>query len=191
MIAGRHDMSTPIAAACQGCHGADFGVASSELVLRYAKGDPVVVLASIFQHSPLTLFVRSDAGTDTVQLVDTPTAAVLRELRLHYFVPVIQQIYNIKDEFGFLYWTVETERGKKEFTMRDSIIGRSSVCRLGMSDNGQPYIVPLSFGYDGRFLYVHAAVDGRKVDILKRNNRVCFEFDRLEEVTSSEQACIC
>src|SRR5436305_1651390 len=42
--------------------GADFGVASSELVLRYARGDPVVVLASIFQHSPLTLFVRRDAG---------------------------------------------------------------------------------------------------------------------------------
>ena len=39
--------------------GADFGVASSELVLRYAKGDPVVVLASIFQHSPLALFVRA------------------------------------------------------------------------------------------------------------------------------------
>ena len=38
--------------------GAEFGVASSELVLRYAKGDPVVVLATIFQHSPLTLFVR-------------------------------------------------------------------------------------------------------------------------------------
>jgi diguanylate cyclase (GGDEF)-like protein len=45
---------------------ADFGVASSELVLRYAKGDPVVVLASIFQHSPLTLFVRRDAGIETV-----------------------------------------------------------------------------------------------------------------------------
>jgi hypothetical protein len=49
--------------------------------------------------------------------------AVLRELRLHYFVPVIQQIYSIKEEFGFLYWSVETERGRKEFTMRDSIIG--------------------------------------------------------------------
>ncbi|MET0682703.1 MAG: diguanylate cyclase [Casimicrobiaceae bacterium] len=47
--------------------GADFGVASSELVLRYAKGDPVVVLASIFQHSPLALFVRRDAGIDTVR----------------------------------------------------------------------------------------------------------------------------
>ena len=46
--------------------GAEFGVASSELVLRYARGDPVVVLASIFQHSPLALFVRADIGIDTV-----------------------------------------------------------------------------------------------------------------------------
>jgi len=45
---------------------ADFGVASSELVLRYAKGDPVVVLATIFQHSALALFVRSDAHIDAV-----------------------------------------------------------------------------------------------------------------------------
>jgi diguanylate cyclase (GGDEF)-like protein len=47
--------------------GADFGVASSELVLRYAKGDPVVVLATIFQHSPLTLFVRGDTGIQAVR----------------------------------------------------------------------------------------------------------------------------
>ena len=71
----------------------------------------------------------------------------------------------------------------------DTIIRRSRVCRLGMCDNGQPYIVPLSFGYDGDFLYVHVALEGRKVDILQRNNRICFEFDRLEEVTSADQAC--
>jgi len=47
--------------------GADFGIASSELVLRYAKGDPVVVLATIFQHSPLTLFVRGDTGIQSVR----------------------------------------------------------------------------------------------------------------------------
>jgi hypothetical protein len=50
--------------------------------------------------------------------------AVLRELRLHYFVPVIHKIAQIREEFGFLYWIVETDRGQKEFTMRDSIIGQ-------------------------------------------------------------------
>ena len=71
----------------------------------------------------------------------------------------------------------------------DGIIRRCQVCRLGMCDNGQPYVVPLSFGYDGQLLYVHAASEGRKIDILRRNNRVCFEFDILEEVISSDQAC--
>jgi len=54
----------PVETVLQG--GADFGVASSELVLRYARGDPVVVLASIFQHSPLALYVRRDSGVATV-----------------------------------------------------------------------------------------------------------------------------
>lgn len=49
--------------------------------------------------------------------------AVLRELSLHYFVPVIRKIYTIREEFGFLYWSVETDRGKKDFIMRDSVIG--------------------------------------------------------------------
>ena len=45
---------------------AEFGVASSELVLRYARGDPLVVLGVIFQHSPLTLFARRAAGIEHV-----------------------------------------------------------------------------------------------------------------------------
>lgn len=47
--------------------------------------------------------------------------AVLRELGLFYFVPLIQKILSIREEFGFLYWSVDTDRGKKEFIMRDSI----------------------------------------------------------------------
>jgi hypothetical protein len=50
--------------------------------------------------------------------------AVNRELRLHYFVPVISRIEKIKEEFGFLYWSVDTDRGHKDFIMRDSIIGQ-------------------------------------------------------------------
>lgn len=83
-------------------------------------------------------------------------------------------------------------RSERQITDRDAIdtiIRRCNVCRLGMSDNGQPYIVPLSFGYDGYCIYVHAALAGRKADILKQNNRVCFEFDRLLEVTTADQAC--
>jgi hypothetical protein len=53
----------------------------------------------------------------------TSKTAVMRELRLFYFVPVISRIRSIHEEFGFLHWYVDTDRGTKEFIMRDSIIG--------------------------------------------------------------------
>lgn len=83
-------------------------------------------------------------------------------------------------------------RKEKEITDRraiDSIIKRSTVCRLAMSENGQPYITPMNFGYDGRNLYFHGARAGRKIDILKKNNRVCFEFDVDCRIVRSKTAC--
>lgn len=55
------------------------------------------------------------------QLEPGSKEAVLRELGLFYFVPAIQKIWTIREEFGFLYWSVDTDRGKREFIMRDSI----------------------------------------------------------------------
>jgi diguanylate cyclase (GGDEF)-like protein/PAS domain S-box-containing protein len=41
---------------------AQYGIANSELVLARLKGDPLVVLAAIYQHSPSVLIARKDAG---------------------------------------------------------------------------------------------------------------------------------
>lgn len=71
----------------------------------------------------------------------------------------------------------------------DDIIRRSHVCRLGMSDGARPYVVPMHFGYDGRMLYFHGAPEGRKLDILRRNPRVCFEFDIPGELLPAKEAC--
>ena len=49
-------------------------------------------------------------------------AALSNELKLHYFVPVIKKINKIKEEYGFMYWTVLTDRGEKDFVMRDNVI---------------------------------------------------------------------
>ncbi len=57
------------------------------------------------------------------ELNEESRTAVLRELRMHYFVPMLKKVNNIKEEFGFLYWDVDTDRGRKQFIMRDSIIG--------------------------------------------------------------------
>jgi len=83
---------------------------------------------------------------------------------------------------------------RKEKEIRDkaeieSIIREAIVCRLAMSDNDVPYIVPMNFGYADDTLYFHSALKGRKIDILRRNNRVCFEFDTDGEIERGEKAC--
>jgi nitroimidazol reductase NimA-like FMN-containing flavoprotein (pyridoxamine 5'-phosphate oxidase superfamily) len=83
-------------------------------------------------------------------------------------------------------------RKEKEITVRyeiESIIRKSTVCRLGFADGGWPYIVPLCFGYRNNALYFHTAKEGRKIEILKRNNQVCFEFDIQTELKPGETAC--
>ncbi|MDR2772527.1 MAG: pyridoxamine 5'-phosphate oxidase family protein [Elusimicrobiota bacterium] len=75
-------------------------------------------------------------------------------------------------------------RKDKEITdisAKIDIIDRCKVCRLGLSDKDQPYVIPLNYGYSfsgGKLtLFFHGAKEGMKVDIIKRNNRACFEMD--------------
>lgn len=40
------------------------------------------------------------------------------QLQLRYFMPRIQKVKKIKEEFGFSYWEVVTDRGEVSFTIR-------------------------------------------------------------------------
>ena len=46
---------------------AQYGVSNSALLLARARGEPVVALAVIFQHSPFILVARADAGIGSVR----------------------------------------------------------------------------------------------------------------------------
>ncbi len=59
----------------------------------------------------------------------------------------------------------------------DVVIKKSEVCRLAFAKDNIPYIVPVSFGYDGQSIFIHTAKTGRKIDFIINNNFVCFEFD--------------
>jgi len=83
-------------------------------------------------------------------------------------------------------------RHDKEITDRaqiDDIILRSQVCRIGLCDDGIPYIVPMCFGYDGNTIYLHCAQEGRKINCLEKNHAVCFEFDIDQEVKKADNPC--
>ena len=77
----------------------------------------------------------------------------------------------------------------KDVAAIEDILSNASVCRLGLCENDQPYIVPLCFGYKDNTLYFHCAGQGKKLDIIRKNNNVCFEFDIDLELVKDERPC--
>ena len=71
----------------------------------------------------------------------------------------------------------------------ESVIRAAQFCRLGMVDDGQPYVVAVCFGYRDNVLYFHGKQRGRKMEALRKNNRVCVEFDVDAEPVRRELAC--
>ncbi len=70
------------------------------------------------------------------------------------------------------------------------IMARAQVCRLGLCRDNLPYVVPVSFGYDGEYIYFHTATEGMKLDYLAANNRVCFEMEHdVSVVADPDAAC--
>jgi len=70
----------------------------------------------------------------------------------------------------------------------EELLERASVGRLGLADDGEPYVVPLNFAHADGGIYFHAGIEGRKIDILRRNSRACFEVDEVGEILVNTSA---
>jgi nitroimidazol reductase NimA-like FMN-containing flavoprotein (pyridoxamine 5'-phosphate oxidase superfamily) len=72
------------------------------------------------------------------------------------------------------------------------IINKCDVCYVGMADsNNMPYVVPFNFGFKDGIIYLHSAQQGKKMDILRHNNKVCVAFstDHLMAWQHPDVAC--
>ncbi len=60
---------------------------------------------------------------------------------------------------------------------------------MGLSDGDSPYVVPVCFGFKDDTLYFHSAQEGKKIEILRKNNKVCFEMDIDTKLIEGEKGC--
>ena len=81
------------------------------------------------------------------------------------------------------------EKEIKENQEIAAIMQKAEVCRIALVDGDSPYIVPVNFAVHDNHLYFHSAMDGRKIDILRKNNKVCFEIDIDTEIFKSSEPC--
>ena len=62
-----------------------------------------------------------------------------------------------------------------------NILDTSKVLHLGLAVDNEPYVVPMNYGYtmeNGNLvLYLHSAVRGKKLDMIRANPKVFFEMD--------------
>lgn len=83
-------------------------------------------------------------------------------------------------------------KSNQEITDRETleeILSGNVICRLAFADPGGPYLLPFNFGYRNGVIYIHSAPDGRKIDLLRNDNRVCFEVEDSVQVVPHETAC--
>ncbi|HSH50614.1 MAG TPA: pyridoxamine 5'-phosphate oxidase family protein [Bacteroidales bacterium] len=73
----------------------------------------------------------------------------------------------------------------------EAIIKKCKVCRVGMADGNSPYVLAMNFGYEDQTIWLHCGKEGKKVDILKRNNKVCLEFDTDHKIFARHEHVAC
>jgi nitroimidazol reductase NimA-like FMN-containing flavoprotein (pyridoxamine 5'-phosphate oxidase superfamily) len=65
----------------------------------------------------------------------------------------------------------------------ESLLHQSVLGRIGCGDGKRIYIVPISFVYDGGYIYCYTH-EGLKTALLRKNPTVCFEVERLENLAN-------
>ena len=74
----------------------------------------------------------------------------------------------------------------------ESIISRSEVCFVGITDlEGNPYVIPMNFGYSDGSIYLHSAPEGEKLEMLAKNNHVCITFSVGHELVYQHPTMAC
>lgn len=69
--------------------------------------------------------------------------------------------------------------------LQDSPVGRLAMA----TPEGVPYVIPLNHVVCNKEIFIHCALKGRKLDVLRSNPLVCFEVDSLEGIKTGPRAC--
>jgi len=79
--------------------------------------------------------------------------------------------------------------GKLNTEEIDQLLRTELVGRIGCHTDGMTYVVPISYAYDGTYIYAHS-FKGMKLNMMRMNPKVCFEVDDTKNL-ANWQSVIC
>jgi uncharacterized protein len=71
--------------------------------------------------------------------------------------------------------------GELNKTQINNVLTSQVIGRLACTDGSQPYIVPVTYTYDGKYIYGQTN-EGKKLEMLRKNPNVCFEVDMMTDM---------
>lgn len=69
----------------------------------------------------------------------------------------------------------------------DILLKKQLIGHIGCHADGITYVVPISYVYDGTYVYAHS-LKGMKIDIMRRNPKVCFQVDDTKNLANWQSA---
>ena len=79
--------------------------------------------------------------------------------------------------------------GQLNDTQIQNILSSQAVGRLACTDGEQPYIVPVTYTYDGKYIYGQTN-EGTKLKMLRKNPNVCFEVDMMMDMRNWQSVIV-
>jgi nitroimidazol reductase NimA-like FMN-containing flavoprotein (pyridoxamine 5'-phosphate oxidase superfamily) len=71
-----------------------------------------------------------------------------------------------------------------DFVLRSQMIGH-----IGCYDEGKVYVVPVTYVYDGEYIYGHTK-KGMKVEMMRNNPRICFQVETIQNLANWQSVII-
>ena len=79
--------------------------------------------------------------------------------------------------------------GQLNISQINNILSSQVVGRLACTDGTQPYIVPVTYSYDGKHIYGQTN-EGEKLKMLRQNPNVCFEIDTMTDMRNWQSVIV-
>lgn len=65
----------------------------------------------------------------------------------------------------------------------EAVLAHQIIGRIGCHADGKTYVVPISYAYDGEYIYAHT-IEGLKVQMMRKNPDVCFQVDNMADMAN-------
>jgi len=65
----------------------------------------------------------------------------------------------------------------------EEVLTHQVMGRIGCHDDNTTYVIPISYAYDGKYIYGHTT-NGMKIKMMRSNPSVCFEVEEIRDMAN-------